>query len=350
MAQSWEAIKRLAAQCEPKNVLVVGPTDTTLELALLEVAPSVRVFFTEHLEHELAPTEVDPGSLLRPPTDRKLQQVEHEVEDLHYVLPYLGQRRVAVQAGGAYGLWPLRLAELFEVVYTFEPVPSNFDLLVANTAGHDNIIRLQAALADGPGMVDMKLDNSHRDNAGAAYAVPVEEPGAPAVALDHLGLQQVDLIWLDIEGYEALALKGGQRLIDRWRPVVVIECKPLPHKPHADPFAPVRWLEKRGYSRVRDLHRDVLMVPNDRTLPERAPDADEPELFDLVHIGVHGSEDEVSSAISRGYRRLAADGWITGTHFSHRSIDVQRAIANHFNLLHVACAEGAVWMFQKPIL
>jgi FkbM family methyltransferase len=42
--------------------------------------------------------------------------------------------------------------------------------------------------------------------------------------LDDLPIERVDLLKLDIEGDELLALRGAKRLIESWRPSIVFEC------------------------------------------------------------------------------------------------------------------------------
>jgi len=84
--------------------------------------------------------------LRRPAYDRKLKLVESQVADLDAALRYVKRFDCVVQAGGAYGLWPLALADRFNTVYTFEPDGHNFPLLAENTAERVNVIRWQAAL------------------------------------------------------------------------------------------------------------------------------------------------------------------------------------------------------------
>ena len=118
------------------------------------------------------------------------------------------EKRVAVQAGGNWGYWPLRLSKQFATVYTFEPGPVAFACLAMNTAKQTNLIRMQAALGDVNGTVGIV------ERPGASGHTRVDGSGmVPVLRLDNLELEVCDLIYLDVEGYECRALHGAQRTV-----------------------------------------------------------------------------------------------------------------------------------------
>lgn len=137
------------------------------------------------------------------------------------MFPSVEHKRVAVQAGGAMGMWPKRMAQVFDTVYTFEPNPQSFYCLNYNCK-EENIIRFQAALGREPGMVTMGFHE--KPNNYGAYRC---NPGGviPTLRLDDFGLNVCDLIMLDIEGYEMFALMGAARTIAMNHPVIVLEDK-----------------------------------------------------------------------------------------------------------------------------
>lgn len=195
--------------------------------------------------------------LRRPAYDRKLKLVESQVADLDAALRHVKRFDCVVQAGGAYGLWPLALADRFNTVYTFEPDCHNFPLLAENTAERVNVIRWQAALGSQAGLVAVKRDDAESDNAGAGYVVAGGK--VPVVALDTLALPALDFLCLDVEGYELEALLGAMRTLRAYRPVVMLECKRLPHMT-SDPNAAVELLLDLGYQ-VRDkVNKDVVLT------------------------------------------------------------------------------------------
>ena len=82
--------------------------------------------------------------------------------------------------------------------------------------------------------------------------------------LDEFKLSRCDLIKIDIEGMELEALEGAKTMIERCRPVMLIE------KIKADAGLLRQWLEMRGY-RIMEAGINMLAVhATDRTLSEIA--------------------------------------------------------------------------------
>ena len=57
-----------------------------------------------------------------------------------------------------------------------------------------------------------------------AYRIDQKSDGhLPMIAIDDLNLPYVDLIQLDVEGYEGFVIKGGRKLIEQHKPVLIVE-------------------------------------------------------------------------------------------------------------------------------
>ena len=76
------------------------------------------------------------------------------------------------------------------------------------------------------------------------------------IALPDFGA--LDFLKLDLEGYEADALEGCIEQLKRYRPVVLIEEKNLPHK-ELD-YAARKLLVGIGYAEVARSGRDVVFA------------------------------------------------------------------------------------------
>ena len=116
-------------------------------------------------------------------------------------------------------------------VIAFEPDPANHALLLRNLLpfGDRATARRQAVTA-APGTLTL---HRHPDNKGkhSVFAAPDLDAGVPvAVTLDgalaELGRPRVDVIKLDVEGAEPLALVGMADTLARHRPVLFLECAP----------------------------------------------------------------------------------------------------------------------------
>lgn len=156
----------------------------------------------------------DAGAYVGPRTDW-----EHSHKDKYFK----GVRRfeVCVQAGGCLGMYPRMLATRFKHVYTFEPDPLSFFVLV-NNLQVDNVSAFNAAL--GETVSRIRVERVAQDNVGM-NKVQHDHQGSRILQLtiDSLNLDACDLILLDIEGSEIHAIRGAVETIRRHRPVIACE-------------------------------------------------------------------------------------------------------------------------------
>lgn len=196
-------------------------------------------------------------TLYWPTDDTKLQQVNSWVVDVDQALQHVKHFGVAIQAGGACGIWPARLAGFFEEVITFEPVLDNYECLRANCERFDNVIANYGALGRERGTASMARDAFEEGNAGAWYSVPGNE--VAIVPIDDLNLSRCDLIMLDVEGAELDALVGAVGTISKHKPTIVIENKQLPHMQQPATKA-IEFIQALGYRQVAKFHNDLVFV------------------------------------------------------------------------------------------
>lgn len=131
------------------------------------------------------------------------------------------RRRTVVQAGGNIGAFPLWLSARFKKVYTFEPEPTNYACLVANTVNCPNVEPYHAGLGDVEGYFDLEFVAK---GIGSHYMT--NRPGPYRVmTIDRLQPKDVDFLMLDIEGYEYPALEGALKTIEKYQPIIQIEDK-----------------------------------------------------------------------------------------------------------------------------
>lgn len=193
-----------------------------------------------------------------PAGDKKLVQVFDHVADIDVIVQHVDQMRSCIQAGGACGVWPLRYAQLFKSVHTFEPQPENYACLMENCKGVPNISAYHAPIGDDRKKYVIHNDIQERENWGAGYVIE-DANGIEAMAIDDLGVDDCDLIQLDVEGFELRALRGAYKTIEKCRPSIVLEEKPLNHV-RGDGTDARRWLELTfGYRLVAKVHRDVIL-------------------------------------------------------------------------------------------
>ncbi len=172
------------------------------------------------------------------------------------ILDHCSNHKVVVQAGGCQGMYPRLLSDMFEKVYTFEPHPLNFHVLVANCQ-KDNIIKINGALShscDTSVLIENKLINSGRH---AIFDAPcrsiTDETGnhynIQLFTVDSLNLPSLDLLMLDVETYEHEALLGSVNTINKHKPVIICE---------GDDAKVTQLLNSLGYEKAHTFFSDTL--------------------------------------------------------------------------------------------
>lgn len=161
------------------------------------------------------------GDFYWPVNDDWCHKVIHdELPDLDKAIALTKGRKVAVQAGGNVGVWASHLAKQFETVETAEPDALNYACLVSNVPS--NVHHRQAGFGEADKRIGMVTVDG---NAGAHFLAG--NGAISVITIDGLDLPACDLLCLDIEGYEPLALRGAEQTIRKFKPVIMFEEKGL---------------------------------------------------------------------------------------------------------------------------
>jgi len=170
------------------------------------------------------------------------------IKDCEWATKRCKKARTVVQAGGYIGLWPKKLAGLFDTVITFEPVEELRECIKRNCAGLNNIDVHPDALGAREGTADFSWCPHGRSG---LRSTPASEQKWVRT-IDSLNLEHVDLIYLDLEGGEPAALEGATQTIARCSPTIVVEINP----PMRD-ITP-KTLNRLGYELECKAHTDHL--------------------------------------------------------------------------------------------
>ncbi len=131
-----------------------------------------------------------------------------------------------LDVGANIGLTALILAAIRPAarIAAFEPIAQNASLLERNLRENnlaDRCTVVRAAVGEAPGTTTMIADGPWSLVAAAGPAVPVITLDSWCAA--NLPETRIDLIKIDVEGYEPNVLAGAAALIRRWRPPVFLE-------------------------------------------------------------------------------------------------------------------------------
>lgn len=123
---------------------------------------------------------------------------------------------------GNHTLWFARVVN--RPVISLEPNPVAFRQLVQNLRVNNvrNVKAVNAAAGAKPGSATVHMDNP--GNTGMAYVTYSKKGETEVVTLDSLTRDPVALIKVDVEGNELEVLKGAQRILETYHPILYIEA------------------------------------------------------------------------------------------------------------------------------
>ena len=153
--------------------------------------------------------------------DTDMATPSYEGKYREFILKHIPNKKTFVDVGTNVGIWSRPMMSYFDSVVSYEPSKQNLECLKANIP--TGIDLREKAVANFTGFADFRQAGKNcgdgklcRQGVESSYQVPV-------VTLDDEGLKNVDLIKIDVQGWEFEVLDGAQNLIKRDRPWVVFE-------------------------------------------------------------------------------------------------------------------------------
>jgi FkbM family methyltransferase len=142
---------------------------------------------------------------------------------------------VFLEVGANFGVYCLpAVSEFgFDRAVAYEPDPASFRLLSENIARNslgEKVAAYHAALSTEPGELTLSLGTGNAgDNriVGGVSDTRKETVQVPARTFDdevdagRIPLDELGLVWLDVQGHEPEVLEGGRRLLDSEVPIVL---------------------------------------------------------------------------------------------------------------------------------
>lgn len=164
----------------------------------------------------------------------------YEPNEMYAVAQLIKPGTCFVDVGANAGIFTImaaRLAGEHGAVHAFEPSPRDRERLLANVALNrlTNVTVHGEALGSARSKAMLAVSGAERpghntiggfmyaDDA-AAYSVEVEVTTLDEVA-ETAGLTRLDVMKIDVEGYETAVLHGGRATVERFRPVMLVEAQ-----------------------------------------------------------------------------------------------------------------------------
>jgi len=190
---------------------------------------------------------------------QRLQAGPYQKQNLLHLRHLCPKPRTVLDIGMNIGMNTIEYATFAEKVVGFEPVPTTYQIAVDNialniqhqdpTKGWFNdgsgwasllptgqIQTENVALGPVAGTVEMhiKKNDGHNRVSNDGYSTPTgktvkantgyQRVSVPQHTLDSYHFENVDIIKIDVEGYELEVLKGADQTIATNRPIVQVEC------------------------------------------------------------------------------------------------------------------------------
>jgi FkbM family methyltransferase len=199
-----------------------------------------------------------------------LKGFEHEPHVAAVLRERLRKDGVVLDIGANIGVMTMLAASLVGLsgrVLAVEPIPANRALLArsAQASRFDQVGIIAGAAGDRAGVLTLRThpstSNSARPSAAGERLRAAEGTTlqVPMVVLDDAlpELDRLDLVKIDIQGMEPLAMRGLERTVKRFRPVIVTEFHPwaIERAAGTNPVDYLRWL-RQWYPAMTILNRD----------------------------------------------------------------------------------------------
>lgn len=157
----------------------------------------------------------------------------YEKRELEIFQAVCGVSKRVVDVGGNIGLYSVIAGNAGCVVDVFEPVPENYEFLERNIIDNNlqkQITLIKKAVSSSPGTANIFLSQknigTHSLSSHAAESTKALE--VDVVTIDDTIKRQssVDILKIDVEGYDGYVLDGAKKLIASSKPTLFIELVP----------------------------------------------------------------------------------------------------------------------------
>jgi FkbM family methyltransferase len=199
---------------------------------------------------------------------------------------YIPRDAVIVEAGAHHGIDTVQFARLWPEgrIYAFEPVRHVYERLQRNTARYPNVKTYQLALGDRDARMRMWLSDREHDYSSSLLEPRKALDEFPEIRFEETtsvrvttlsswaareGINRIDGMWLDMQGYELAALKAAGPILETTR-AIILEVSATELYAGVPLWPEVQaWLESQGF-RVEQEHwyrqsfGDVLAARADR--------------------------------------------------------------------------------------
>ena len=144
----------------------------------------------------------------------------------------IGSDEIILDIGANIGLTSILFSTLALKVYAFEPSPSTFRILQENLsrAKADKVYAVNIGCGEREEQLSITFSSNNRSGGFVSDKIQIKEDHVTEQiqinSLDHLfggDSERIAFIKIDVEGFEAEVIKGARALLEKFKPLVILE-------------------------------------------------------------------------------------------------------------------------------
>lgn len=185
-------------------------------------------------------------------TLRGLFEEEH-LQDLHHLFRNIDidvSQSTAIDIGSNIGNHAIEFAKYFKKVICYEPNPRAYDLLVTNTKQLKNVEVFNWGCGSKEEFLELQENINNIGGSSAKYKI--DKKNRVNIEIKPLdknldSLKNVMLLKIDVEGMEIDVLKGAEKTINKFYPLICFEQHAADFLSHSHETEVIDWLRNKGY-------------------------------------------------------------------------------------------------------
>ncbi|MFA4826981.1 MAG: FkbM family methyltransferase [Candidatus Shapirobacteria bacterium] len=142
------------------------------------------------------------------------------------ILENIDINSMAVDVGANIGYYTVLLANKIKNVWAVEPEEKTFEILTKNCEELKNVNLIKAAAGSKDGVTELEVSKENYGNHRIISNFKFQISKTEKVKIKKLGSlvkEQVDLMKIDVQGWESEVIKGAKELIKKYKPTIFFE-------------------------------------------------------------------------------------------------------------------------------
>lgn len=185
---------------------------------------------------------------------------EEHLKDLNHLLINLGfdvSNSTAIDIGSNIGNHAIEFAKYFKKVICYEPNPRAYDLLATNTKHLKNVEVFNWGIGSKEELLQLQENINNIGGSSAKYQI--DEKNIVNIEIKPLdnffdSLKKVMLLKIDVEGMEIDVLRGAEKIITKFYPLICFEQHKTDFLKSFHETEVIDWLREKDY-KIYAIHK-----------------------------------------------------------------------------------------------